>query len=135
MPATVLLCDDEIHILRAAEFKLKRPATTRYRRRRPGGLGDHPGRQARHRDHRLPDAAAGGLGLVRRVRSDARDAALPVSCSPPRASNWTTTSWREWNVVAVIAKPFSPRNLAERVDQVLAAAVAEHRPQPSDRER
>ena len=74
MPYRVLLCDDEIHILRAAEFKLKQagfevsaPATARRRGSKFCSA------EAGHFDYRLPDAAARRRGLVQAGASKSRD--------------------------------------------------------------
>ena len=120
MSKRILLCDDEIHILRAAEFKFKRagydvrsPATAKRRGRRSNAIARHP-------DYRLPDAADGRLW--RWSRGSAATPPRPTcrsSCSPPRASNFRMEFTEKWNVLAVIAKPFSPRELLRRSDAVL----------------
>ena len=80
MTKRILLCDDEIHILRAAEFKLKRAGYDV----RIAGDGEEAwepiqDQTARHAGHRLPDAAAGRLRPGPAASARTRDTAdLPV---------------------------------------------------------
>ena len=78
MTKRILLCDDEMHILRAAEFKFKRAGyEVRLRQRRPGRLGAIQRAAARHRRDRLPDAAAERPGAG---RADPRRRRKPPTC-------------------------------------------------------
>ena len=127
MPATVLICDDDLLILRAAEIKLKRHGYNTVCARDGQEAweiiqADPP--EIVVTDCQMPRMS--GVDLIRRVRSDARYVALPIIMLTAKSYELDRAELkREWNVAAVLDKPFSPRNLAERVDQVLAAAAAE----------
>jgi two-component system alkaline phosphatase synthesis response regulator PhoP len=121
MPKRVLLCDDEIHILRAAEFKLK-------------GAGHHvriasDGQEAWElieaqppdilvTDYQMP--RMDGLQLTRRVRECPELRDLPILMLTAKGFEISREELAEtWNVRAVIAKPFSPRELLRTVEKIL----------------
>ena len=121
MTKRILLCDDEIHILRAAEFKLKKAgydvcvagdgqaAWEAIQRQRPDVLIT---------DCQMPQLD--GLGLIQKVRNDPDMADLPIFMLTAKGFELPLEELREqWNVTAVIAKPFSPRDLLQRVEAVL----------------
>ena len=127
MPKRVLLCDDEIHILRAAEFKLKR-----------AGYDVEiasDGQEAWERiEARLPDILItdcqmprlDGFGLTRRVRENPETRDLPVLMLTAKGYELSHEELAEkWNVIAVIAKPFSPRELLQTVDRILDQQTAD----------
>jgi two-component system, OmpR family, alkaline phosphatase synthesis response regulator PhoP len=122
----ILLCDDEIHILRAAEFKLRRAGYDVV----TAGNGEEGWQAIRER---LPDMVVSdyqmprldGFGLVQRIRGCAETAHLPVMMLTAKGFELGHDELREkWGVIAVLAKPFSPRELLQRVEQVLAAEGA-----------
>ena len=117
----ILLCDDEIHILRAAEFKLKKAGYDveiagdgqegweSIGRRRPDILIT---------DCQMP--RLDGLGLVAKVRNDPALADLPIFMLTAKGFELSHEELAmKWNVMAVIAKPFSPRELLQRVNDAL----------------
>ena len=123
MGKRVLLCDDEVHILRAAEFKLKR-----------GGYdvciaGD--GQEAWEEiEQQKPDILItdcqmprlDGFELVQRVRERADLQNLPIFMLTAKGFEISHEELAEkWNVMRVIAKPFSPRALLQSVDEVFQA--------------
>lgn len=121
MSKRVLLCDDEIHILRAAEFKLKKAgydveiahdgqeAWEAIQVRRPDMLVT---------DFQMP--RLDGFGLVRRLREDPATADLPVLMLTAKGYELSHEELAaNWKVLAVLAKPFSPRELLQYVAQVL----------------
>jgi DNA-binding response OmpR family regulator len=77
-----------------------------------------------------------GLGLVTRVRANPATADLPVFMLTAKGYELSHDELAaKWNVRAVIAKPFSPRELLQRVDRVLgerdaAQLLAVGHPQP-----
>ena len=120
MTKRILLCDDEIHILRAAEFKLKKAgydvcvagdgqaAWEAIQRQKPDVLIT---------DCQMPQLD--GLGLIRKVRENPDTADLPIFMLTAKGFELSSEALRgKWNVTAVIAKPFSPRDLLQRVDAV-----------------
>ncbi len=78
MSYRVLLCDDENHILRAAEFKLSRAGYTVV----CANDGKRPGRNSiadsRCTDYRLSNAADGWCGIVHKIRENAATKSLPI---------------------------------------------------------
>lgn len=121
MPKRVLLCDDEIHILRAAEFKLKKAgydveiandgqeAWEAIQVRKPDMLVT---------DFQMP--RLDGFGLVRRLRDDPATADLPVLMLTAKGYELSHEELAaNWKVLAVLAKPFSPRELLQYVAKVL----------------
>ncbi len=121
MSKRVLLCDDEIHILRAAEFKIKRAGYSV----RTAGDGEEGWQliQDQVPDLLITDCQMprlDGLGLVRRMRQDHRTAEVPVLMLTAKGYELSHEDLAsQLNVIAVIAKPFSPRELLRQVDAVL----------------
>jgi two-component system, OmpR family, alkaline phosphatase synthesis response regulator PhoP len=117
----ILLCDDEIHIVRAAEFKLKKAgyevqiandgaeAWEAIQRRIPDLLIT---------DFQMP--RMDGAALIEKVRGNPATANLPVFLLTAKGFELSHEDMvGMWNVVEVIAKPFSPRELLQRVDRTL----------------
>jgi two-component system, OmpR family, alkaline phosphatase synthesis response regulator PhoP len=125
MSKHVLLCDDEIHILRAAEFKLKKAG---YDVQIAGdGQEAWEAIQQRKPDILITDCQMprmDGLGLVQKVREDPRTSDLPIFMLTAKGFELSHEELAErWNVMAVIAKPFSPRELLQRVNGVLGEQI------------
>ena len=121
MPKRILLCDDEIHILRAAEFKLKR-AGYDVRIASDGEEGWQAIQQQKPdiliTDYQMP--RLDGFGLVQRIRENPETEDLPVLMLTAKGFELSHDDLtRQWNVIAVIAKPFSPRELLQSVNKIL----------------
>ncbi len=121
MTKRILLCDDEIHILRAAEFKLKKAG---YDVRIAGdGQEAWEAIQQQKPDILITDCQMprmDGFGLVQKVRENPQTADLPIFMLTAKGFELSHDELAEkWNVMAVIAKPFSPRELLQRVDSAL----------------
>ena len=121
MSKRILLCDDEIHILRAAEFKLKKAgydvqiandgeeAWEAIQRQTPDMLIT---------DYQMP--RLDGFGLVQKVRANPATASIPIFMLTAKGFELSHEELTDnWNVMAVLAKPFSPRELLQRVDAAL----------------
>jgi two-component system alkaline phosphatase synthesis response regulator PhoP len=126
MSKRVLLCDDEIHILRAAEFKLKRAG---YEVRTAGdGQEAWEAIQLQKPDVLITDCQMprlDGFGLVERVRGNPGTADLPVLMLTAKGYEISQEELTEkWNVAAVVAKPFSPRELVRLVERLLVGQEA-----------
>ena len=117
----VLICDDDVHILKAAEFKLKRAgfdvqtafdgedAYETILRDRPDILVT---------DCQMP--RLDGLGLARRIRSNDELAELPIVMLTAKGLELSAEELRrDLGIVAVLPKPFSPRELHKCVAQIL----------------
>jgi two-component system alkaline phosphatase synthesis response regulator PhoP len=124
MSHSVLLCDDEPHILRAAEIKFKR-AGYDVRCATDGEfaweeiLRDCP--DLLITDYQMP--RLDGLGLVERVRNCEAVRDLPVLMLTAKGFEISAEEvLRKWGVAAVLPKPFSPRELESRALQILTTA-------------
>jgi DNA-binding response OmpR family regulator len=121
MAKRVLLCDDEIHILRAAEFKLKKAGYDV----QIAGDGEEAWEaiQAQQPDILITDCQMprlDGMELVRRVRAHPPTADLPVLMLTAKGFELSHQDLEEqWGVIAVVAKPFSPRELLQKVQTIL----------------
>ncbi len=124
MPHRVLICDDEIHILRAAEFKLQRAG---YEVEIAGDGQEGWECILAHRpdllitDCQMP--RLDGPGLIRRVRENPATQDLPILMLSAKGFEIRAEDLaRDWNVLKLIAKPFSPRELLQTVAGILGPA-------------
>jgi DNA-binding response OmpR family regulator len=122
MSFSILLADDESHILRAAEIKFKRSgfdvrcaadgqeAWELIEQQRPDILIT---------DCQMP--RLDGLGLVRRIRETPAVANLPVVMLTAKGYELRSEKVQDHlQLCAVLAKPFSPRELVSQVEAILA---------------
>jgi two-component system, OmpR family, alkaline phosphatase synthesis response regulator PhoP len=120
MPYRILLCDDEIHILRVAEFKLSRAgyevccanngleAWEEICRQKPDMLVT---------DCQMP--RLDGIGLCKKIRENPTTRDLPVFMLTAKGFELSHEELREQlGILKVIHKPFSPRDLLQQIDQV-----------------
>jgi two-component system, OmpR family, alkaline phosphatase synthesis response regulator PhoP len=131
MSKRILLCDDEIHILRAAEFKFKRAGYDVVL----AGDGEE-GWQAIQQQ--LPDIVVtdcqmprlSGLGLAERIKNDPATCHLPVIMLSGKGFELSESEIQEkYGIRGLIGKPFSPRELFQQVETLLAGgelAAANH---------
>ena len=122
MAKRILLCDDEAHILRAAEFKFKRAGYDVVT------AGD--GQEGWERIcEQLPDIVVtdcqmprlSGLGLAERIRQTPATAHVPVIMLSAKGFELSSEELRrQFGICCLIGKPFSPRELFARVEAVLA---------------
>ena len=127
MAKKILLCDDEVHILRAAEFKLKRAGYDV----RCAGDGQE-GWEMIQED--LPDVVVTdlqmprmtGLELARVIRENEATRHLPVLMLSAKGFEAEhILGAKECGIIGVLAKPFSPRELLKIVEQILETGTAE----------
>ncbi len=124
MADTVLLCDDEVAILRAAEIKLKRAGFNvvcafdgqegwEFVRATPPDIVVT--------DCQMPRMH--GVDLVQHIRNSEHASRLPIIMLTAKTYELDREQLMgRWNVAALIDKPFSPRQLAERVREILDAS-------------
>lgn len=121
MSAKVLIADDEMHILRAAEFKLKRSGFD------VTCVEDGQAAWETIQDH-APDILItdyhmprmDGLALCRTVRQNEATANLPIVMLTAKGFDLSgEDETAGLNIAAVLAKPFSPRGLVQCIHEVL----------------
>ncbi|MEA1950946.1 MAG: response regulator [Planctomycetota bacterium] len=121
MSKRVLLCDDEIQIIRAAEFKIKR-AGYDVTIAADGQEGWEMIQQQRPdivvTDCQMP--RLDGLGLVKKIRTNAETADMPVLMLTAKGYELDQEYLYETlGIAELIPKPFSPRELLKSVEQTL----------------
>lgn len=125
MNKRVLLCDDEVHILKAAEFKIRRAGHDVECVSDGEQAWEAIGRQ-------LPDVVVtdcqmprlDGIGLCRRVRAHEHTRHLPMLMLTAKGYELSHEDVVEQlHILRVIAKPFSPRELLQIVEEVLATGT------------
>jgi DNA-binding response OmpR family regulator len=127
MTQRILLCDDDIHILRATEFKFQRAG---YAVDIAGdGLEGWESIQKARPDLVIADChmpRLDGIGLIQRIRENPATADIPVLMLTAKAFELSYgEAARKWGVLAVIPKPFSPRELLQRVNAILQPETCE----------
>lgn len=122
MSVRVLLCDDEIHILRAAEFKIARAGFDV--RCAADGQDAWEAIQEERPDILITDfqmPRLDGLGLIRRLREEPSTRDLPVIMLTAKGFEVSPQELAEnLGVLAVLGKPFSPRELLRQVEEIAA---------------
>lgn len=121
MPKNILLCDDEAHILRAAEFKFARSgfevrtacdgedAWQKIQEKKPDILVT---------DCQMP--RLDGISLAQRIRHCPTTSDLPVVMLTAKGFELSRDALRaQYGVLDVIPKPFSPRELVRSVERLL----------------
>jgi two-component system alkaline phosphatase synthesis response regulator PhoP len=126
MTKKVLLCDDEIHILRAAELKVAR-AGYEVRIARDG-------QQAWEMiQEELPDVLVtdvqmprmDGFELSRRIRDCDATKELPILMLTAKGFELEQQELMEkWGIIDILSKPFSPRELVRLIDQIVGLPAA-----------
>ncbi len=124
MAHRILLCDDEIHILRAAEFKLSRAG---YEVRcANNGLEAWEEIQRLKPDVLVTDCQMprlDGLGLCKKIRENELTRNIPVLMLTAKGYELSHRElYEQLGILAVIAKPFSPRELLQKINAILASS-------------
>jgi CheY-like chemotaxis protein len=121
MPHDILLCDDEVHILRAVEFKLS-GAGHRVRCARNGREAwQHIERQAPDllvTDLQMPEM--NGYELIQRVRANPATAQLPIILLTAKALEIAEGEAVRFSLARILTKPFSPKALLQLIEATLA---------------
>lgn len=120
MTAKILLCDDEVHILRAAEFKLARAGLNV--RCAIDGAEAWEAIQSDPPDLLITDLQMprlNGLQLIEKIRRQPGLETLPIIVLTAKGFELSTEQLAEkWGVLAVMGKPFSPRELLRLVETI-----------------
>jgi two-component system, OmpR family, alkaline phosphatase synthesis response regulator PhoP len=126
MKANVLLCDDEVHILRAAEFKLARAGflvRCAYDGQEAWEAIGHECPDILITDFQMP--RLNGLELIARIRENPATRALPVVVLTAKGFEISPEELAEkLGVLAVLGKPFSPRELLRLVESITEGLVS-----------
>ncbi len=125
MSKKVLLCDDEIHIVRTAEIRLAQ-AGFEVRIAHDGQeaweaiLEDQP--DVLVTDLQMP--RVDGFELIRRIRANSSTKDMPVLMLTAKGLELASEEVMEkWGISSVLSKPFSPRELVRRIDLALGTAA------------
>jgi DNA-binding response OmpR family regulator len=122
MNKRILLCDDEMHILRAAEFKFKRAGFDVV----CASDGQEGWEQIvlRRPDIVVTDCQMprlNGLQLAERIKSTPETSDLPVIMLSAKGFELSPQElFERFGIRCLMAKPFSPRELFARVEAVLS---------------
>ena len=126
MSKKVLLCDDEIHIVRAAEIRLSQ-AGFAVRIAHDGQeaweaiLEDQP--DVVVTDLQMP--RVDGFELIRRIRANPQTKDMPVLMLTAKGFELAREEIMEkWGIFSVLSKPFSPRELVRLIDLAIGAPAA-----------
>jgi len=130
MPAHLLLADDELHILKAAEFKFNRQGYRVDCARDGQEAWDKV--QADPPDMLVTDLQMprmNGLQLIQRLRDDPRFRDLPAILLTAKGFELDHDDIiSRLGVFEIVSKPFSPRDLCKRVEMALAESAGRRRP-------
>lgn len=126
MSAKVLIADDEMHILRAAEFKLKRSGFDVTCVEDGQAAWEAIQEQAPDiliTDYHMP--RMDGLALCRTVRQNEATANLPIVMLTAKGFDLSgdDDETADLQIAAVLAKPFSPRGLVQCIHEVLETGI------------
>jgi DNA-binding response OmpR family regulator len=126
MAHTILLCDDELPILRAAEIKFRRAGFEV--RTSADGQEAWEAMQAELPDLVVTDCQMprmNGLELVQKIREDARTSQVPVIMLTARGFELSKDDLESLlGIRKLIGKPFSPRELLACAQEILGATAA-----------
>lgn len=121
--ANIVICDDEPHILRAAEFKFRSAGHTV----RAAGDGEEAWQYVQEElpdllvtDYQMP--RLDGLQLIARLREHADTIRLPVLLLTAKGLELSFDELHnQLHIYALLGKPFSPRELLAKAEEALAA--------------
>lgn len=122
---TILVADDESHILNVVSLKL-RNAGFQVLTARDGqealdtAMAEHP--DLLITDYHMP--VMSGLELCQRLRTDPSTASMPAIMLTARGYHLEPHDTRNSGILKMISKPFSPRQLLATVNEILSGAMA-----------
>ena len=126
-PMTVLIADDEPHIIYVTRYKLEKSGYT--------VLVASNGKQAYDiACAELPDAVISdyqmpggdGLEMAQRLRANARTAGIPIILLTARSHKVQPSALTETNVQHLMDKPFSPTDLIQKLGEMLQSASGDN---------
>lgn len=122
---TILVADDESHILHVVSLKL-RNAGFRVLTARDGqealemAQQEHP--DLLITDYHMPQLS--GLELCQRLKQDARTSSIPAIMLTARGYHLEPQDTEQSGILRMLSKPFSPRHLLSTVTEVLSGKAA-----------
>ena len=122
---TILVADDESHILHVVSLKL-RNAGFRVITARDGQEALEMA-QAQHPDLLITDyhmPQLSGLELCQRLKQDARTSDIPAIMLTARGYHLEPRDTEQSGILRMLSKPFSPRHLRTTVNEVLEGKAA-----------
>lgn len=125
MSKRILLCDDEVHIMRAAEFKFRRAGyqvscATDGQEAWEMIVKSPP--DLLITDYQMPRLNGGDLCRQIRAHSTLRNLPIIILTGKGFEIEYRQAA-EQWNVLALVSKPFSPRELLQLVEQHFAEAA------------
>ena len=121
MTKKILLCDDELHILRAAEFKFSRAGyqvVCASNGEEAWSLIERDVPDVLVTDCQMP--LLNGLDLARRIKDHPATSHLPVIMLSAKGFELSAEQLREeYGIMKLLCKPFSPRELFGLVESIL----------------
>lgn len=122
---TILVADDESHILHVVSLKL-RNAGYRVVTARDGQEALEMAQQERPdlliTDYHMPQL--NGLELCRRLKQDPKTTGIPAIMLTARGYELEPADTEQSGILRMLSKPFSPRHLLSTVEEVLAQFAA-----------
>ena len=122
---TILVADDESHILHVVSLKL-RNARFRVLTARDGqealeiAQQEHP--DLLITDYHMPQLS--GLELCQRLKQDVRTSGIPAIMLTARGYHLEPQDTEQSGILRMLSKPFSPRHLLSTVTEVLSGKAA-----------
>ncbi|MCP3904431.1 MAG: response regulator [Planctomycetes bacterium] len=120
---TVLVVDDEPHVVHVVSFKLRHDGLTVIIANNGNRAFDLACRELPDliiTDFQMPGGS--GLELATRLRKNKETAEIPLIMLTARGHRAPLAELAETNVRALLAKPFSPRHLLGKVNELLERA-------------
>ncbi len=122
---TILVADDETHILHVVSLKLKN-AGYRVLTARDGQEALEMAQQEKPdlliTDYHMPQLS--GIELCRRLKLDPATSHIPAIMLTARGYELEPADTEQSGILRMLSKPFSPRHLLSTVEEVLAGAPA-----------
>ncbi len=122
--STILVCDDEPHILHVLSAKLSNAGFEVFTAA-DGEEGLHLAKQHRPAlivtDYQMPMLS--GLELCAKLRADPQTQDIPVMMLTARGYSLSDDEIKNVNVRKILPKPFSPREILRSVQEILGTAA------------
>ena len=122
---TILVADDESHILHVVSLKLKN-AGYRVLTARDGQEALEIAQQEKPdlliTDYHMPQLS--GIELCRKLKADPATSSIPAIMLTARGYELEPADTEQSGILRMLSKPFSPRHLLSTVEEVLSGAAA-----------